>query len=161
MSEFEPSDDVPSGTHVALPIAEAHVNANLDSIDAIDSKAMFLIGLNVAGVGIYVSAVVALGWGLECTIAPIAFFLIATGIGMWSVWRLKIAQFPSPASIIALLGEHLSDEQVAWVLLHGIAEASHMIEPVLERKARLTLVLLVLTVSHSVAIAGSAAICAG
>lgn len=161
MSERDPIREVPPGAQVALPIAQAHLGANLDSIDAIDSKAMFLMAINLAGIGIYIGAVVALGWGLECIIAPAVLFTAAMVIGMWSLWRLKVPQFPSPASSIALLEEGLDDNDLAWVYLRAIAEASAQVDSILERKATLTLVLFLATIGHMAAISASAVIWGG
>ncbi len=161
MSGHDPIGKAPPGAQIALPIAQAHLGANLDSIDAIDSKAMFLMAINLAGIGIYIGAVVALGWMLECIIAPAALFTAAMVIGTWSLWRLKVPQFPSPASSIALLEEGLDDDDLAWVYLRAIAEASTQVDSILERKATLTLVLFLTTIGHVAASVASAAVWGG
>ena len=119
------------------------------------------MAINLAGIGIYIGAVVALGWRLECIIAPAALFTAAMVIGMWSLWRLKVPQFPSPASSIALLEEGLDDNDLAWVYLRAIAEASAQVDSVLERKATLTLALFLATLGHMAAISASAVIWGG
>lgn len=161
MSEFEQIGQARPGAQVALPIAQAHLSTNLGSIDAIESKAMFLTAINLAGIGIYVGAVVALDWGLECLIAPALMFGASMAIGLWNLRRLKVPQFPSPASSIALLAHPLEDDELAWVYLVAIAEASAAVDSILARKATLTLLLFAATIGHVAAIVVSVVVCGG
>ena len=160
MSGFEPIDDAPSGALVALPIAEAHLSANLNAINAIDGRAMFLVGANIAGFGIFVGAVVALAWGLECVIAPAVLFIVAIGLGLWTLWRRETAQFPSAeASMELLLQADVNDDQLAWIYLRAVAEASADVDAILARKATLTLWLFFTTIGHLGATVLSVVIC--
>ena len=56
MSERDPIEETPPGAQVALPIAQEHLIVNLNSIDAVDSRAMSLMAFNLA-------AMVAGTWG--------------------------------------------------------------------------------------------------
>lgn len=161
MSERDPIEEAPPGAQVALPIAGEYLIANLGSIDAVDSRAMSLMAFNLAAIGSYLGAVVALGWRAECVAAPAAFFAAAIIIGMWGLRRRKVPQFPSPVASLSLLRERLQDDELAWIYLIAIAEASVEVDAILERKARLTFALFLATVSHLAAIVASAAICSG
>ena len=66
-----------------MQVAEAHLTTDLGSIDAVDSRAMFLVGLNVAGAGIFTGAVAALSWSLVCLIAPLALATLTVVVGLW------------------------------------------------------------------------------
>lgn len=161
MSERDPIEEAPPGAQVALPIAGEYLIANLDSIDSVDSRAMSLMAFNLAAIGSYVGAVVALGWSAECVAAPATFFAAAMVIGMWGLHRRKVPQFPSPIASLSLLRERLQDNELAWIYLIAIAEASVEVDAILERKAKLTFALFLVTVGHLAAIVASAAICSG
>ena len=90
VSERDPIEETPPGAQVVLPIAQEHLIVNLNSIDAVDSRAMSLMAFNLAAIGSYVGAVVALGWSAECVAAPAAFFVAAMIVGMWGLHRRKV-----------------------------------------------------------------------
>ena len=161
MSERDPIEETPPGAQVALPIAQEHLIVNLNSIDAVDSRAMSLMAFNLAAIGSYVGAVVALGWDTECVAAPAAFFVAAMIVGMWGLHRRKVPQFPSPVASLNLLRERLQDNELAWIYLIAMAEASVEVDAILEWKARLTFALFLATIGHMAAIVASAAICSG
>jgi len=88
-------------------------------------------------------------------------FVIAMTLGLWTLWRRETAQFPSPRASIALLKRELvSDDELAWIYLRVIAEASEQVEAIAERKASLTLWLFFATIGHLVATGASVVVCA-
>lgn len=75
--------------------------------------------------------------------------------------RRKVPQFPSPIASLNLLRERLQDNELAWIYLIAIAEASAEVDAILERKAGLTFMLFLATIGHMAAIVASAVICSG
>lgn len=157
---MEQSDIRQSGGMAALQMAEAHLTTDLGSIDAVDSRAMFLVGLNVAGAGIFTGAVAALSWSLVCLIAPLALATLTVVVGLWCLWPRRVPQFPAADELLTYRTIGATDDQLAWANVESISKASDAVRDLLARKIRLTLLLFVLTVAQLAAIAATAAVCA-
>ncbi len=81
MTEREVPDESYAGGLVSLQMAEAHLNVHLASIDSVDSKAMFLVGLNAAVVSGFVAILAASSQPLGSVVAPGLVAIIAAEIG--------------------------------------------------------------------------------
>jgi hypothetical protein len=125
-------------------VAQAHLQAHLASIDAVDSKAMFLIGLDAAVASAFVGFVVALGQPLGTLIAPLGLAIIAVALGWAALWPRAVPQFPAPADVLLYRGggpSGASDDTLAWAFVESIATATTRTRRILNLKLRAALLL--------------------
>ena len=100
-----------------LQVAVAHLEMIHQAIDAVDSKAMFYVGLNFVGLGIFVGALGPLGWSVWAAVAPGALTLIVASLGGWTLLPRDVSQFPAPDVMAAFEGEGYSNDQLAWTYI--------------------------------------------
>ena len=147
-----------SGGMATLQVAVAHLEMIHQAIDAVDSKAMFYVGLNFVGLGIFVGALGPLGWSVWAAVTPGALTLIVglhSGDGRFG--REMSAQFPAPDVMAAFEGEGYSNDQLAWTYHRtAIAEATTQADRINTLKVRATYAMFGVTFLHIVAVFGSA-----
>ena len=128
------------------------------AIDAVDSKAMFYVGLNFVGLGIFVGALGPLGWSVWAAAAPGALTLIVASLGAWTLWPRDVSQFPTPDVMAAFEGEGYSNDQLAWTYVGSIAEAAKQADRINTLKVRATYAMFTVTMLHIVAVFVSATV---
>ena len=139
-----------------LQVAVAHLEMIHQAIDAVDSKAMFYVGLNFVGLGIFVGALGPLGWSVWAAVAPGALTLIVASLGGWTLLPRDVSQFPAPDVMAAFEGEGYSNDQLAWTYIGTIAEAAKQADRINTLKVRATYAMFGVTFLHIVAVFGSA-----
>ena len=145
-----------SGGMATLQVAVAHLEMIHQAIDAVDSKAMFYVGLNFVGLGIFVGALGPLGWSVWAAVTPGALTLIVASLGGWTLWPRDVSQFPAPDVMAAFEGEGYSNDQLAWTYIGTIAEATTQADRINTLKVRATYAMFGVTFLHIVAVFGSA-----
>ena len=145
-----------SGGMATLQVAVAHLEMIHQAIDAVDSKAMFYVGLNFVGLGIFVGALGPLEWSVWAAVAPGVLTLIVGCLGAWALWPRDVAQFPAPDVMAEYEGAGYNDDQLAWMYLDSITEATKQAGGLNALKVQATYAMFGFTVLHIVAVFASA-----
>ena len=141
----------------ALQIATAHLQVLLASIAGFDGKIMFLTALSVASISALVGIIASADPSLWLTGFGLAWAAANVLLGLGSLWSRDVPQFPSPTVIAAITQTQGNDEPaIVQFYLGGIEEASRVAGAALDRKSRLTRVLLFgITVSLGLVVAAA------
>jgi hypothetical protein len=163
----EPARGPDAGGVVALQVAQAHLNAYLASINAVESKTMFLIGLHAALVSAFVGLVAALGQPAEAVIGPIVIALAAVVLGWVGLWPRNVPHFPSPEETLRYRGAQwragadAADDALAWVFVESISGATVVAAEIMVLKSRIALLLFTVSILQVATIVGIAILLAG
>ena len=137
----------------SLQVGSAHLSTLLAATDSLDSKAMFLVALNLALYVAYVGAVVGLSLSALALLAPGVFLGTVLVLG-WSCVRPRtILQFNNPAELLQNRDGAWSDHFLSWFYIEAIAEASAGVESEIERKVFLIRLIAVGSLLHGAALA--------
>ena len=154
---MSPETDAGStGGMATLTAAVAHLQTIHQTIDAVDAKAMFYVGLNFVALGIFVGSLDPLGWPIWASVSPGALTLCVTLVGAWALWPRNIAQFPEPVAMARFEGSGYSDDQLAWAYVESIERAVAEASRISTLKVWATYALFGLTATHAVAIFATA-----
>lgn len=161
----EPPEDLQehtvSGGASSLQMAQAHLNAHLASIDSLDGKVMFIIGLNSVVLSTFVTLTAASDLPLGIVIVPLLFASAVVVLGMFALWPREIDQFPDPNDLLTYEDEGWSDDLLAWTYVSTLGKASEQASSVVSTKAKAALWMLAGTVTHMGAIVGSVVAASG
>ncbi len=126
-----------TGGMAALQVAEAHLSTLLIATDALDSKATFILAVNVALFGLFFGAVISASDPTEwvaLTGPAILSTLLLLG-GAWTVRPRELNQFVRPQDLLEHIDEGFGSDQLAWSYVESIADASESVGGVLNAKA--------------------------
>ena len=138
-----------------MAVSSAHLAELLSAIDAVNSKAMFLVGLNVASNSLFVAVIASLGRPWWSAVAPIMIALIAVAVGLWTLRQGDVTQFPSPGEMLATRRAGWDDDRTSWMVVAALDEASWLAWRELRRVLRWTYALGALTALQIVCVAAT------
>lgn len=136
------------GGQPALLVAVAHLNELLSAVESANSRAMFLVGINVASNSLFVAVLASLRQPWEAAVFPIVIAIVAVGCGLWMLGQRRQPQFPVPADLLRAAGRGVSDDRLAWMVVETIDEARLALNGELRRVSRWVTALQVLTTGH-------------
>ncbi len=140
------------GGQPALAVASAHLTELIDAIDAINSKVMFMMGLNVASNSLFVAVIASLSQPWWSAIAPVILATAAVGLGLGLLRRGPIPQFPAPNDLMQIRQRRLGDDTAAWLLVATLSVASEAALAELQQRYRRAFSLWIVTVAQIVSI---------
>lgn len=125
--------------------ASAYLTELLSAINAVNTTAMFLVGVNIASSSLFVAVMASLKQPWEPAIVPVGMTVLTVGGGLWTLWLNRLPQFPDPAVLVRGKALAQSDDRVAWEIVEAIAGASRVVQTELTRISRISRRLLILT----------------
>ena len=160
MTGDEPAPRSDTGGMAALQVAEAHLTTLLTATDALDSKATFLLAVNVALFGVFFGAVISATKPTDwiALTAPAVLSTLLLVVGFWTVRPRDLSQFVRPQDLLLHKGNVFSSDQLAWSYVVSIGRACELVNEVLDVKARGIGLLAAGTALHILAIGVSAAV---
>lgn len=133
-----------------MAVAIAHLDELLRAIEASNSRAMFLVGLNVASNSLFVAVLASLNQPWEAAVLPVGIALVNVILGLWVLRSRRTPQFPTPTALLRAQGMGLADDQLAWSAVEAIEEASGPVNQQVNRITRWVTILELLTAAHMV-----------
>lgn len=109
------------GGQPALAVASAHLAELLGAIDSVNSKAMFLIGLNVASNSLFVAVIASLGQPWWSAVALVTLAVATVGVGVWLLRPRDTYQFPRPAELLRTREHGTTDDELSWEVVEVLA----------------------------------------
>ena len=144
MAQLERHD----GGQVALTVAVAHLDELLRAVESSNSRAMFLVGLNVASNSLFVAVLASLEQPWTAAVFPVTIALLSVALGLWVLGQRRHPQFPSPEALLDAGHQGLSDSRLSWLVVEAVALASLTLNRELGRLARWVTTLQILTATH-------------
>ena len=159
-SRDEPqAEDRESDGMAALQMAQAHLSTLITATDALDSKATFLIAVNVALFGVFFGVIASAespDW--SAVAAPAVISLLVLAVGWWTVRPREHEQFVRPSDLLRHRLGGYTDRAMAWSYVESIRRAGESVSDVIDKKAVAVQRLAVLSVLNFAAIAVSTVI---
>ena len=143
----------PGGGQSALLVSVAHLDELIGALDAVNGRAMFLVGLNVASNSLFIAVLASLQQPWEAAIFPVAVALLTVGIGLWTLGQRNQPQFPAPAAVRQAAGQGITDDRLAWLAVAAIDSASRPLALEVQRVSRWVTALQTLTAGHLIGLA--------
>jgi len=149
-----------TGGMAALRVAEAHLKTLLAATDALDSKATFILAVNVVLFGVFFGAVISATDPTDWVAlsAPAILNTLLFLAGGWSIRPRELNQFVRPQDLLEHRGEAYSSNQFAWSYVVSISLACESVNGLLDAKARGIGLLAAGAILHIAAIGVSAAV---
>ncbi len=152
-----------TGGMAALQVAQAHLSTLLAATDALDSKATFIVAVNVAFFGVFLGSLVSSGGSQDSTpwiavTAPAAMMLLVLLLGWLTVRPRSMAQFVRPRDLLRHQTGMYTDDQLAWSYVASIDQAIPSVTTVINDKVFGIGLLALCSVLHLIAIATSVAV---
>ena len=141
--------DQPGGGTAALDVAIAHLAELLRSVDSANSRAMFLVGLNVASSSLFIAVLASLRQPWQAAGLPVLIAFVTVVAGLWVLWNRRTPQFPNPTALLRARGRGLTDDELSWAAIAAIEVAAAEVKRQVNRVTRWVTAIVLLMAIHA------------
>lgn len=150
MTQFEPNAEHAGGM-ASLQVAEAHLTTLLNLSGSLDGKAMFIVGADLALFGVFVGAIAALDASWLAIIPAAVIMAAIVAFGWRTVRPRELGHFPVPSLALAFRGSGQPNDQLAWLYVEAIRDATLSTARDIESRVRALIWLAIASALHIVA----------